>query len=87
MAEHLARAQRLLRGWTLHSAFQFVSGKRFLAALESSDDPEVRVSWALARIIAKELAGRNDWSGSGLPTDTDLKRYKQLAAKLSEKTT
>lgn len=85
-AEHLKEAQQALRGWTFHSSFQFVSGKRFLAVLEATPDLKMRMLWALAHVIAKEFASGNDWSGSGRPTDTDMKRYEQLAARIAERT-
>ncbi len=85
-AEHLRQAQQALRGWTFHSSFQFVSGKRFLTMLESTPDLRLRTLWALAHVIAKEFAGGNNWSGSGRPTDTDMKRYEQLAARIVERT-
>lgn len=84
MEEHLKLAQQALRGWTFHSSFQFVSGKRFRAVLESTPDIKVRTLWALAHVLAKEFASSNDWSGAGRPTDADLKRYEQLAASMAE---
>lgn len=81
-AEHVRSAQQQLRGWTFHSAFQYVSGKRFLAALELTENAELRASWALAHVIAKELASANDWSGSGRATPADIRRYEQLAGEL-----
>lgn len=66
-AEYVQRAQQVLRGWTFHAAFQYVSGKRFLAVMKLTDDVELRATWALAHVFAKEFAGTNNWSGSARP--------------------
>lgn len=81
-ASHLSAAQTVLRGWTFRSAFQYVSGKKFLAALDLTENAELRASWALAHVMAKEFAGTNNWSGSGPATPEDVRRYEQLAAEV-----
>ena len=78
-AEHVNRAQELWRGWTFLSAFQYVSGKKFLSALQLAESVELRATWALPHVIAKEFAGTNNWSGSGSATAAGMQRYEELA--------
>lgn len=79
----LVRVSRAhLRGWTFHSAFQFVSGKRFLAQLELLDDDPSRADWAFAHVVAKELTSGNNWSGAGRPTEKDMQRFRLMAARI-----
>ena len=78
----IQQAQQALRGWTFHSTCQYVSGKKFLAALNLTDDLELQATWAMAHVIAKEFAGNNNWSGSGPATPDDIKRYHDLAAQV-----
>lgn len=68
-SDHVRVSQMHLRGWTLHSAFRFVSGKRFLAQLELLDDDQTRADWAFAHVFAKELTSGNNWSGAGRPSE------------------
>lgn len=81
--EHLRLAKQTLVGWTLHSSFQFASGKRFRAEMDHVTDVRVRATWALAHVVAKAFTSTNNWSGAGKPTREDLQRYERLAAALT----
>ncbi len=51
-------------GWSLHNAVQFATGKRFMAVLGTLSNPASRFRYAMARIIARDVARETGWSGA-----------------------
>ena len=75
----LRMAQEKLVGWSLHTAFQYASGKRFVASSERLSDDLAKAQWALAHLIAKEFTSSIGWSGAGPVDGVDMARFQTLA--------
>ena len=60
----ITNARTHFAGWSLHNAVQFATGKRFMAELVKVSNPGSRFRYAMARVIARDVARETGWSGA-----------------------
>lgn len=60
----ITNARTHFAGWSLHNAVQFVTGKRFMAQLVKVSNPDRQFQYAMARVIARDVARETGWSGA-----------------------
>lgn len=64
LAQAIDRARARLPGWRLHVAVQFITGKRFASQMSRITDKTERLRWAIALVIARDVARHFGLSGA-----------------------